>query len=231
METDEIDLAKVTETDNKIAALLQLEKITVADLHNFSIPERRYAAAVFTKVLEELKDRERDDFIDKIDLIVPPTTKDQLWEHNHQVIAAAISKLMQKHGCMPAKSHLALETGLSRQTIVKHLKEYKSHPEYTAEIEQFRFMTSKLAAKVFTFAVNGDMKAARLYLEMVGAISKRQGNAVINEQNNYIQINNTILSQENLRCLSAEQLNQIENIITMGLPERQKLNKMAPGQC
>ena len=58
------------------------------------------------------------------------------------------------------------------------------------------------------------MKAARLYLEMVGATNKRQANTVINEQNNYIQINNTILSQENLKQLSTEQLNQIENIIT-----------------
>lgn len=37
---------------------------------------------------------------------------------------------------------------------------------------------------------------------------------VVNEQNNYIQINNTILSQEILQKLSPEQLNQIELIVT-----------------
>ena len=49
---------------------------------------------------------------------------------------------------------------------------------------------------------------------MVGAINKQKPNTVVNEQNNYIQVNNTILSQENLRQLSPEQLNQIESIIT-----------------
>jgi hypothetical protein len=58
------------------------------------------------------------------------------------------------------------------------------------------------------------VKAARLYFEMVGAMNKQQPNTVINEQNNYIQINNTILSQQNLKQLSKEQLNQIEHIIS-----------------
>ena len=57
------------------------------------------------------------------------------------------------------------------------------------------------------------MRAARLYFEMAGITNKQQANTVINEQNNYIQINNTKLSQQNLEQLSAEQLNQIENII------------------
>jgi hypothetical protein len=69
---------------------------------------------------------------------------------------------------------------------------------------------------LFKSAINGDTKAARLYFEMVGAISKQQPGMVVTEQNNYIQVNNTILSQENLRALSAEQLNQIEHIITNG---------------
>jgi len=51
---------------------------------------------------------------------------------------------------------------------------------------------------------------------MVGAISKQQPGMVVTEENNYIQVNNTILSQENLRALTAGQLNQIEHIITGG---------------
>jgi hypothetical protein len=59
-------------------------------------------------------------------------------------------------------------------------------------------------------------EAARLYFEMVGAINKQQPGRMVTEQNNYIQVNNTILSKENLRSLSEEQLNQIEHIITNG---------------
>jgi hypothetical protein len=42
---------------------------------------------------------------------------------------------------------------------------------------------------------------------------------VRNNQSNCIQINNTILSQENLKRLTAKQLNQIESVVTMVLPE------------
>ena len=69
-------------------------------------------------------------------------------------------------------------------------------------------MSHNLLANVFNYAVNGDMKAARVYFEMIGAVNKQQGGTVINEPNNYIQINNTILSQENLKRLTAEQLDR-----------------------
>ena len=32
----------------------------------------------------------------------------------------------------------------------------KDHPQYLGQIEQFRFMTSEVLAKVFQFAINGD---------------------------------------------------------------------------
>jgi hypothetical protein len=86
-------------------------------------------------------------------------------------------------------------------------------------MEQYKMMAPKLMAKVFQYAAKGDIRAARLYLETVGATHKQQSNTVVKSQNNYIQINNTILSQENLKRLSAEQLNQIEHIVATVLPE------------
>ena len=74
-------------------------------------------------------------------------------------------------------------------------------------------MSHNIPANVFKYASNGDMKAARLYFEMVGALNKQPPGTVVNAQNNYIQINNTILNQETLKQLTAEQLNQIENIV------------------
>jgi hypothetical protein len=73
------------------------------------------------------------------------------------------------------------------------------------------------------------MKAARLYFDTVGAVNKQPRTCgVINEQNNYIQINNTILSQENLGQLTAEQLNQIENIITSQVVRVQNFEPLLP---
>jgi hypothetical protein len=210
----ETALTKFTALKVKVDNLFALEKITLTDIEGLNKLEREYLAETATKMLQPLKGEERDNFISKIELIIPASTKNQLWEYNHHVITCAISKLMREQGCMPPKNAIAEETGLCRQTVAKHLKEYKTQPEYIAEMEQFKFMAPKILANVFRFASNGDIKAARLYFDVVGAINKQQSNTVVNEQNNYIQINNTILSQENLKQLSAEQLNQIENIIT-----------------
>jgi hypothetical protein len=197
----------------KIDHLLALEKITEKDIEGLNQVERQCFNEATNRKLAVLTGAERDDFLTKIDPILSANTKAEIWEHNHRLVNRAISGYMQQHGVMPAKSYLARETGLSRPTIAKHFKEYKRHPEYTAEMEQFKFMAPNVLAGVFKSALNGDMRAARLYLDMVGATGKQPANTVINEQNNYIQINNTILSQENLEQLSAEQLNEIENII------------------
>ena len=76
-------------------------------------------------------------------------------------------------------------------------------------------MTSKVFAKVFQFAINGDTRAAKLYLTTMGCMNNVQppASTMIQNQNNFIQINNTILSQETIKNLSADQLQNIESII------------------
>jgi hypothetical protein len=117
---------------------------------------------------------------------------------------------------MPTKNDIAKGTGLSRTTIYKHLKEYATHPLYAEEILKFKFMADRVLSKVFRIAVQdgGDVKAARLYLEATGCLGGNLGmNTTINTQNNYIQINQTKLSQEAVKHLTQEQLSQIESIL------------------
>jgi hypothetical protein len=200
--------------NKKIDALFAQATISLADVEDFSRTERQCLEQKATKLLTQLKDTARDNFLAKIDPILAQSTKNKVWEHNHVRIRNAIAGLMRRNGTMPPQNVIAEETGLSRQTIAKHFAAYKSHPDYLAEVERFKFMSNNILANVFKFASNGDMRAARLYFEMVGALQKQPANTVVNEQNNYIQINNTILSQENLKQLSPEQLNQIEQIVT-----------------
>lgn len=212
MNTETTTLSKLTPSKRKVNSLFARDKITLNDIEHLNKIEREQLGQAATKILTKLKGDERDNFLAKIEQIVHPATKGDIWEQNHMVINDAISEFMREHGIMPTKSAIAEETGLSRQTVIKHFKDYRSSPEFMAHMEQFKFMAPGLLANVFKFATKGDMRAARLYFEMVGAINKQHTNTV-NEQNNYIQINNTILSQENLKQLTAEQLNQIENIV------------------
>jgi len=219
MRTKQKDLQKFTET--KINKIFSLEQITLSDLKSLSDPEKDRFIDVFIEKLSDLsklKGIERDKFLKKIELILDNTTKNQLWENNHNQIIWAISNLMQEYGRMPTKTEIAIKTELSRQTIHKHLKEYTSHPQYLQQVEQFRFMTSKVLAKVFQFAVNGDIGAAKLYFNVMGNLNGQPSNNIlIQNQNNFIQINGTILSQETIKNLNPEQLNTIETILKTAL--------------
>lgn len=213
-------LQKLTELELKLNALFALKQITQNDIDKLTRAEKDQLGIIATQKLKELKGDERDKFIFQIEAILSQTSKNQIWENNHIQITAAISKLMLEYGCMPSKNVLSEETGLSRQTINKHINDYKTNSHYIAEMEQFRFMSSKVLAKVYKFAVNGDIRAARLYFDIVGTLNSQQQNkTLIRQQNNYIQINGTVLTQDSIKQLTPEQLAQIEGVIKIVLPE------------
>lgn len=202
-----------------INSLLSQPRITEEDFAKFTRAEKEYASGIFTKCLSGLKGEERDTFLEKISPVMGVAGRHAVWEYNHSLISDAISNIIKHYGVMPAKETIAEKTGLSRQTVAKHLAEYTRHPMFKAEQQQFEFISNKLLAGVFRLADGGDIRAAKLYFEMVGTLNKQPSARVVSEQNNYIQINNTILSQQNLKQLSAEQLNQIEGIINGRQPE------------
>jgi hypothetical protein len=211
-------LQKFTETEVKINNILSLKQVTFSDLEILSDEEREIFAEKTNKKFNELKGDERDRFLKKLEPITTETIKNQLWERNHADITIVISSLMQEYGRMPNVTEIAKKTEFSRQTIHKHLKEYATNPIYLEQVEQFKFMSSKVLAKVFKYAVNGDMRAAKLYLSAMGMYNEpAPKNTLIQNQNNYIQINGTVLSQEAIKRLSDEQLNNIEAILKAAL--------------
>lgn len=213
MKTDKKNLQKLT--DEKIIDILNLSRITPKDIEPLTDTEASKLMQVITEKFNSLIGTERDNFYKKIEAICHEETKNQLWESNHNKITAAISVLLQDYGRMPSKVEIAKKSELSRQTIHKHLKEYKTHPLFLGQMEQFQFMNSKLLAKVFQYAINGDIAAAKLYFSVIGYANtgQRQNSTMIQNQNNYIQINGTVLSQETIQQLNAEQLNIIESIL------------------
>lgn len=96
-----------------------------------------------------------------------PDIKNDVWENNHLMIAEAMSDFMRDNERMPTKSELAKITGLCRLTVYRHLKDYTSLPEVKHQQSEMRVLYSKLLARVFTFAMNGDVRAAKLYIDTV----------------------------------------------------------------
>ena len=207
------DLQRFTKFEIKKRTILALQVITKKDLEIFNKAERIRFFEDVTNILDSLKGNKRDEFLKQIEQLLGQETKNQIWEFNHSNISIAISSLIDEFGRMPSKVDIASRTGLSRVTIDKHLKEYSNNPIYIQEIEQFKFMTSKVLTKVFSFAMEGNISACRLYLETLGVSEIKNEKPQVNNQNNFIQINGLTINQQQIMQLKPEQLIQIENIV------------------
>jgi DNA-binding phage protein len=208
------NLQKLSNTDTKLKKLLALKQINKTDIQPLSEAEKRRFDNVLSSHLSKLTGVKRDEFLNKIEDITSDDTKNQLWESNHIVILNTISIFMQDYARMPSVVEIATKTGLSRQTVNKHLDSFKSHPLHKQQIERFRLMSSAVLAKVYQHAMSGNIKAARLYFSVMGMLDNDETNKTqIENQNNYIQINGMVLSQEAVKQLQPEQLKTIESIL------------------
>jgi len=213
-------LQKLTKTDTKIDSLLSLQKVTKADLQPLTEKEKDKLNQVLTDRLRTLKGAERDEFLNKIEDITGKETKNQLWESNHIVILNTISSFMQNYARMPSIVEIATATDLSRQTVNKHLDNFKQHPIHKQQIERFKLMSSSVLAKVYQYAMRGDIKACKLYFNVMGMLNNDTSQtSQIENQNNYIQINGLTLSQETVKDLNPEQVNFLEEIIKTVSPK------------
>ncbi len=220
MQPKEKGLQKLTESEMKVNALFDQKQITKQDFDALNELEKPIFLKIVNERINTYKGKKKDALLLQIESITDQNTKNEIWEINHNQITWAISTLMQDFGRMPSKREIADKTELSRQTVHKHLQEYRDSPLYQQQIEWFKFMSAKVLAKVFKFAVNGDIRAARLYFDVVGSLSQQEaGSTLIKRQNNYIQINSMVLSQDNIKSLKPEQVLQIEAILKAALPQ------------
>lgn len=212
-------LQKLTESQVLFNSLMLRDSIKDGGFQEAKTAVKWGVIQLITDKLNNLTGHELDKFIDKFNPLIIEDLKNQLWEKNHVIITQTISHHLSHYNFMPTKSQIAEATGISRQTIHKHLIEYNSHPLFIERAEQFKFMGERVMSRVLESALSGDTKAARLYFDMLGQ-SKQPGNSntSIKNQNNYIQINGTVLSQDIIKQLSPEQLNQIEEIVNLFVP-------------
>ena len=179
------NLQKFTDFDTMFRELLNKEKVKQSDIEVFKMNFAERLNTELANRLNTVKGEDFDELVFKLDEVMPTSVKNQIWERNHNTITATISNLMQEYGRMPTASEIATESGISRQTITKHLREYGNNTLYLEKKEQFRFMTDKVLAKVFQFAVNGDIGAAKLYFNVMGCLNAGSGKTIQN--NNFIQ--------------------------------------------
>jgi hypothetical protein len=214
METTMYGLDPVS--SNKVQALFKQQQITKRDADALSPEESKELFDIITRLFNELTGEDKDEFEFKIEPLLQPETKRQVWEQNHLKIVLAIQQNIQKYGTMPTRTQLAEETGISRKSIQHHVKEYEKNTNYADQQQQHKFMGSQLLSIVLKKAMGGDMGAAKLYFSMISPKAETPvtgKRTLVQNQNNYIQVNNTVLNQEKLNQLTPAQLTAIEGII------------------
>ncbi|RCU42451.1 hypothetical protein EIZ47_08855 [Chryseobacterium lacus] len=202
-------LQKLTDIEC-IDNLLKQSKISDADVNKLTKRQQILLNEKFTAFYNEAKAEKKDKLLNKVIDILPEAERNNIWEINNMNIMNAIMQYVQQYGGMPPKIRIAEATGLSRQTVDKHFKDIQNNPLYKEIEQQFKFMIPKVLGEVLRAAINGDMKAAKIYFDVV---SGPKDKTKINTQNNYLQINGILIEEEKLSRLKPEQLKQIEQIL------------------
>lgn len=200
-------LQKLTEMEI-LEELLKQSKISGKSIQE--LPKRDQIKLIdsFIKIYNEKKEAQKDEVLNSIIEQLPEATRKDIWEVNHHNIMNCITDYALQVGCLPPKRRIAEITGLSRQTVDKHFKEFQNSDVFKSYDEQLKIMKHKVIGEVLRQSINGDMRAAKIYLDFVSGQNNR-----VQTQNNYIQINGVVYNDSKLKTLKPEQLRQIEQII------------------
>ena len=96
--------------------------------------------------------------------------RNETWESNHIAIATAIEKVSRELERYPKKTEIAAATGLSVRTVYNHMLAFNASGRTMDELCQLKFMTGNALNKIMELALDGDLKACRLMLEIVGVL-------------------------------------------------------------
>jgi hypothetical protein len=156
---------------------------------------------------------DRDRFIKKFDVFFDTEdSRNQLWNFNHTRILRFLHNLMLENRRMPTRLELSEATGLSRQTINKHLSHYFESSQFKEKQEEYLLLRERIMAKVYNYAIGGDVRACKLFLDATDS-SVISPVSIKNQQNNFIQINGTNVTEEQIKLLPEKQQRQLHKIL------------------
>ena len=82
---------------------------------------------------------------------------------NNQAITKAMHSYIEKNGKMPSMVELSASTGISRQTISKHLDDLS----LTNSIKKYRLMSDQVMDSMLRACDQGNAQAMKLYYQLV----------------------------------------------------------------
>jgi DNA-binding phage protein len=166
MSNNEKSLQKLTDLE-VVESFLSQKKLTMKGFWSLSEAQRDLFNEEANRRLNILKGESRDLLMAKLNTLLRKEDKNQLWQYNHSRIQATISNLLNKYDRMPTVEEISEKSELSRQTIYKHLKQFDRQKQFKDEWDKIRYASISIFATVAKYALQGDMKAAMLYFDIL----------------------------------------------------------------
>ena len=136
------------------------------------------------------------------------------FQRNRHTIKVAMDGYIAKNGKLPTTTTLARITGLSRPTIDAHLKAGAINLHFRQELSKLQLLSSDLLVKLYQMGLNGDAKAIKALIDITYTGQKLNIGA---GTQNFIQINNLRVQNNNFEKLSSKAKVKIEKIIRSDL--------------
>ena len=185
-----------------VSELLKSKVITIEDFESLDSKEQKELKIICNEKLSELTGEKRDEFIKRIWEITPSNSRNNLWESNHHRIIIHLHNEITNNRYIPTIGKLEELTGLSRQTVSKHLKEYKQSQLCNEYKETFQMLSSQVMRTVYSLAIQGDIRACKLYFEAIGELNSSKTSTYIDKQQNNHHTENNILTPEMIKDIS-----------------------------
>ena len=201
------------DVEDALLAIINGNKLSIEDIWDLTDDQRKKIQAVVTAGFLTLVDEDREQFFENTDPILSTKSRNEIWERNHDCILNVISWQTIHSRQVPTITAIAEETKLSRVTVTRHLREYYDSPTFKEKENVFKFLREKLLGRIYSFAYDGNMRAAKIFVD---ATDERPPLTVHNQQNNYIQVNGIVITEEQVKSLPIDKLEKIREIFSEG---------------
>ena len=135
------------------------------------------------------------------------------WYINEGIIKNYMHNTLVNKRYVPTNTDISNATGLSRVTVIDHVKGNSLSMFKAEQREQYKMLNSNALNQLYYLAFhNADVKALKMFIEL----TKDDSGTMVN---NFIQINNTKIDTVLIEKLPAETRRQIETLILENLPE------------
>jgi hypothetical protein len=205
----------LSETQEQLHPLLFINDKNSEKLKALNQEQQAEFIKMLTDAIEELN-KEHTRLLSLMGLATQLPAKRLIWEDNHLKITKVIISRLSRTGCIPSKAYIAEATGLTRKTVQEHMAQGDEHSIYADHQRHFTMMAPRVMDVVLHEAVlEHNMKAAKMYFDILEKMKGPDPLSIYNTQNNYIQINSTVIKQETISQLNPEQLKQIEEMVQL----------------